>query len=145
PGVVGRTMIVNGTPLTIVGVGPAGFSSTTKGAQPQVFVPLSMRWIMEPTIAEDAEARLAYWVYAFARLRPGVSVDEASAELNGIYHGILEEIEAPLNAFLPADMLAQFKQKRIGLEPGAQGQSAVPRSAGQPLTLLLAVTGLVLL
>ena len=145
PGVVGRTLIVNGEPLQIIGVGPAGFFGTTIGAQPQVFVPLSMRWVMEPTVARNAEDRLAYWIYAFARLRPGVTLERASAGINALYGGILSDIEAPLNQFLPADALARFKEKRIGLTPGAQGQSEIPQDASLPLTLLLGVTGLVLL
>ncbi len=145
PAVVGRTMIVNGTPLSVVGVAPVGFSGTTVGAQPQVFVPLTMRWIMEPTAAPSVDDRLAYWVNAFARLRPGVAVDHASAALNVIYSGILAEVEAPLNAFLPADLLARFVQKRVELAPGALGQSEVSRTAREPLTLLLGVTGLVLM
>lgn len=145
PGVVGRTVVVNGETLSIVGVGPAGFSGTTIGAQPQIFVPLSMRWLMEPTVPRNAENRLAYWIYAFARLRPGVTIEQASAAINIIYSGILNDIEAPLNEFLPPDVLERFRQKRIGLAPGAHGQSDIPQAAGQPVTLLFGVTTLVLL
>jgi predicted permease len=145
PGAVGRTLLVNGASLTVIGVAPKGFSGTTLGIQPHVFVPLTMRWIMEPTVPRDDANRLAYWVYAFARLRPGVSIEQASSALNGIYSGILAEIEAPLNAFMPADVLERFKAKRIEISPGAHGQSRFPRVAGQPLGLLLGVTSLLLL
>src|SRR5690606_13351320 len=145
PDVVGRTLAVNGSPLTIVGVGPKNFSSTTIGAHPQVYVPLSMRWVMEPTVPQNAEDRLAYWVYAFARLRPNVTLEQASAAINGIYRGIVQEVEAPLNAFLPPDVLERFEQKQIGVTAGARGQSEIPRTASQPLKLLLGVTALVLL
>src|SRR5262245_34216399 len=43
--IVGRTLVVNGKPLTIVGVGPRGFSGTTIGARPQVFVPITFSWL----------------------------------------------------------------------------------------------------
>ncbi|HEX7080272.1 MAG TPA: ABC transporter permease [Gammaproteobacteria bacterium] len=145
PGVVGRTLVVNGASLTIIGVAPRGFSGTTLGAQPKIFVPLSMRWTMEPTVRRDAENRLAYWVYAFARLRPGVTIGEAAAAINVIYRGIIEEIETPLVSFLPPERLEQFKQKQIVITPGAHGQSEIPQNARRPLTLLLGVTGLVLL
>jgi predicted permease len=145
PAVVGRTLVVNGEALTIIGVGPEGFSGTTIGAQPQIFVPLSMRWVMEPTVSSNAENRLAYWIYAFARLRPGVTLEQASATINVLYGGILNDIEAPLNEFLPPDALERFKRKQIGLAPGAQGQSEIPANAAQPLALLLGVTTLVLL
>lgn len=42
PGVLDQTVVVNGQPLTIVGVAPRGFEGTTLGAQPDVFVPLAM-------------------------------------------------------------------------------------------------------
>ena len=145
PTVLGRTIVANGAPLTIIGVAPEDFSSTTIGARPQIFVPLSMRWVMEPTVPRNAEDRLAYWIYAFGRLRPRVTMDQAAASINGIYRGILQEVEAPLNAFLPPDVLERFEQKAIGVTPGAQGQSEIPRTASQPLKLLLGVTGLVLL
>lgn len=145
PDIVGSTLLVNGVPLTIVGVAPRGFSGTTIGVQPRIFVPLSMRWVMEPTVSRNDEDRLAYWIYAFARLEPGITIEQASSRINALYSGIVNDVEAPLNDFLPDDLLEQFKHKRIGLEPGAQGQSEIPRNATQPLMLLFGVTGLVLL
>ena len=57
----------------------------------------------------------------------------------------MNEIEAPLNADMPDDVLAQFKQRRIVLEPGVRGQSSLPSTFGRPLALLLGLTALVLL
>ena len=57
----------------------------------------------------------------------------------------MNEIEAPLNASLPADELAQFRAKQIALEQGSRGQSVVPTYTGLPLTLVLGMTALVLL
>src|SRR5262245_35928548 len=48
PSVLNDTIIVNGQALTIVGVAPRGFSSTTLGTEPKVFVPLTMRSLMSP-------------------------------------------------------------------------------------------------
>ena len=45
PAVVGRTLVVNGKPLTIVGVGPQDFHGTTVGARAQVFVPITFSWL----------------------------------------------------------------------------------------------------
>lgn len=145
PQVIGRRLTVNGQPLTIVGVAPAGFSGTTIGLRPQVFVPLTLRWLMQPTIPREPENRRAYWLYVFARLEPNVSVDQASAGINRLFMGIVNEIEAPLNSFLSPDALEKFKARRIVLEPAARGQSSVPENVQQPLTLLLGVTVLVLL
>ncbi|HEX6996888.1 MAG TPA: ABC transporter permease [Gammaproteobacteria bacterium] len=95
-GVVGDTLIVNGQPLTIVGVAPAGFSGTTVGVRPDVFVPLTLRWLLDPTMPrEQAENRLSYWLYLFGRLRPDVSMEQAAVSLNALYRGIINDVEAP--------------------------------------------------
>jgi predicted permease len=145
PNVAGRSLIVNGRSLRIVGVAPAGFSGTTVASWPQVFVPIALRWLMDPARVADEHDRRSYWVYLFARLREGVTREQASAALNGIYGGIVNEIEVPLNASLPPDELAQFRAKQITLEQGSRGQSVVPAYTGLPLTLLLGMTALVLL
>jgi hypothetical protein len=44
PSVVGRELIVNGRALAIVGVAPRGFTSTTIGSKPEVFLPITFRW-----------------------------------------------------------------------------------------------------
>jgi len=69
--VVNQQMIVNGQSLTIVGVAPRGFDGTTLGATPEVFVPITLRALMEPGFTQFASRR-SYWVYLFARRAPGV-------------------------------------------------------------------------
>ncbi len=147
PGVLGQTLTVNGQPLTIVGVAPAGFFGTVWGRRPRVFVPLSMRWLMQPTLQPTDETRTAYWVYSFARLRPGETVEKASASINALYSGILNEIEVPLNTGLPPVALEQFRRRSITLEPGELGQSELRSDRPVPtqLALLLGLTALVLL
>ena len=145
PNVTGRSLIVNGRPLRIVGVAPAGFSGTTVASWPQVFVPITLRPLIEPARASDETDRRSYWLYLFARLREDITREQASAAINVLYRAIVDEIEAPLNASLPADELAQFKTKQITLAPGSRGQSVVPTYTGLPLTLLLGITALVLL
>jgi predicted permease len=145
PAVVGRALTVNGQRLTVIGVAEEGFAGTILGFRPQVFVPITLRWLMEPTRPRDENDRFAYWVYLFARLKSGVSLEEASAGINVLYGGILNDVEAPLQSALDADILDEFLKRRITLEPGARGQSQLPDNAGQPLMLLLGITALVLL
>ena len=76
PAVVNETLIVNGQHLTIVGVAPAGFEGTTLGSKPQLFVPITLRNLLEPGWNQFANRR-SYWAYVFGRLRPGVSIDQA--------------------------------------------------------------------
>ncbi|MBX6363871.1 MAG: ABC transporter permease [Gemmatimonadetes bacterium] len=144
PGVLNETIVVNGHPLTIVGVAPAGFQGTTLGTQPSVFVPITMRGLMSPGF-DDFENRRSYWAYLFARLKPGVSLTQADAALNGLYRSIINDVEAPLQKGMSDATMKRFRAKRITLEPGARGQSSIHREAKAPLVLLFSITGVVLL
>lgn len=144
PRVIGRTLLVNGHSLEIIGVAPDGFSGTTFGRRPQIFVPLTLRWLMEPFSPANAEDRQAYWVYLFARLKPGVSREQAESAINLPYSAIINDVEAPLNSSMSEQTLARFRDKTLVLEPGVRGQSSAPDDARLPLTLLFGVTALVL-
>jgi predicted permease len=143
--VLGRALTVNGHPLTIVGVAPEGFAGTARGYRPQVFVPLSLRWVMQPTMARGEEQRNAYWVYLFARLASGVTIAEASAALNVVHGRILREVESPLLTRLPDAERRRFEARQITFTPGARGQDAVATPIDRPLKFLLGITGAVLL
>ena len=145
PNIIDRTLTVNGQVLTIIGVAPQGFAGTTIGYQPRVYVPITMRWLMQPTLQTLATDRKSYWVYLFARLRPGVTIEGALAQLGGVYHAILNDVEAPLNSLMPPEIMERFRARPLTIEPGARGQSSLPEQARTPSSLLLGVTTLVLL
>jgi len=144
PEVVGQTLTVNGQAMTIVGVAPRGFEGTTLGSYPQVFVPITMRGLMIPGW-DQFENRRAYWAYLFARLKPGVSIDQAHTAINVTYRAIINDVEAPLQQGLSDATLERFRAKAITVEPGYRGQSSLHGEARPPLLLLLAVTGVVVL
>jgi predicted permease len=142
--VINRTMTVNGQQLTIVGVAPARFYGTTLGAQADVFVPITLRGTMQQGFNGFANRR-SYWAYLFARLKPGVSREQAQLATTGIYHGIVNDVEAPLQRGFSDQRMQEFRNRPLLLEPGDQGQSSIRGDAGTPLKMLLGVTGLVLL
>lgn len=144
PSVLNESLIVNGQALTIVGVAPAGFEGTTLGARPQVFVPITLRGFMQPGFT-GFENRRNYWAYLFARLKPGVSLEQAKTAINGPYRAILSDVEAPLQVGMSEQTMGRFKAKQIELDPGYRGQSSMHEEAQAPLMLLLGVTGFVLL
>jgi predicted permease len=137
-------LVVNGQPMTIVGVAPRGFDGTTVASKPQVFVPITMRSLMQPGVPGFNDRR-SYWVYLFARLKPGTTIEQAHAALGPAYTAIITEVEAPLQKGMSEQTLARFKTKPIGIEPGSRGQSDIGEEATAPLTLLLGVTLVVLL
>ena len=134
---------MNGKSYTIVGVAPEKFDGTTAGTRPAVYVPISMRGeVQRFTKWED---RRNYWVYLFARLKPGVSVAEATTVANAAYHPIITDVEAPLQKEMSDKTMESFKNKKLLLKPGARGQSSIHREAKTPIILLFSVTGVVLL
>ncbi|MDE3151662.1 MAG: ABC transporter permease [Gemmatimonadota bacterium] len=146
PSVIGRPLVVNGVSMTIVGVAPDGFSGTTLGAHPVVFVPISMRNVLQPPTGPDPlERRTSYWVYLFGRLKPGVSIEQARAAINAVYHPIINDVEAPLQKGMSDATMQRFKAKQVTLADGRRGQSTVGHEAKIPLVLLFAITGIVLL
>ena len=148
PQVVGRRLLVNDQPLTIVGVAPPRFAGTTVGARASVFVPITMRGTWAPVSYPIHANRLVYWVHVFARLKPGISRDEAEAAINPLYHAIVSESEAPLLNGATDQELEGFRTRPLVLEPGARGQTSASRTlnpARGSLELLLAVAGAVLL
>lgn len=144
PDAVGRTIIINGHPFTIVGIAPPGFEGTTFGAHPLVYVPITMRGVLNPGF-EGFENRRVYWTYVFGRMKPGVSLEQAAASLNTVYGPIINDVEAALQTGMSDQTLTRFRAKRIEVEDGRRGQSSWHREARVPLMLLLATTGIVLL
>jgi predicted permease len=144
PGVLNETIIVNGQGMTIVGVAAPGFDGTTLGARPQLFVPITMRGLMNPGFSAW-ENRRAYWAYLFARLKPGVALEQAKAAINGQYHAIINDVEAKLQTGMSEQTMVRFRAKQITIEEGYRGQSSMHQEASTPLYMLLGVTGFVLL
>ncbi|MEX2661223.1 MAG: ABC transporter permease, partial [Vicinamibacterales bacterium] len=142
--VIDQTMVVNGQTLTIIGVTPPRFDGTTLGAKPEVFVPITLRGFMQPGFNGFANRR-AYWAYLFARLRPGVSIEQAGLGMQGIYRGLINDVEAPLQRGWSDQRMQEFRARTLVITPGGQGQSSVRAEVTEPLTMLLGVTGLVLL
>ena len=79
--VVGRSLIVNGKPLTIVGVAPSGFDGTTIGARARVFVPITFRPVDAPTAIPNHDNREMRWLPLFARLEQSVGARCLSREV----------------------------------------------------------------
>jgi len=79
PGIVGRTVNLNGTPVTIVGVGPAGYNGFLVGVTSGFWVPYGSLWAVSPDDAGRLERRDSRSISVRGRLRPGVSAEQAQA------------------------------------------------------------------
>ena len=145
PAIVGKTVVVNGNNMTVIGVAQQGFDGVELGYVTQVFLPVMMKAQITP-LWDGMQNRRWRWVNVFGRLKPGVSIKQAQASLQPFFHGMLE-MEVKEAAFRNAapDVRDQFLKNVIEVLPGSQGRSYKRPQLRTPLWVLMAVTGGVLL
>ena len=83
PSIIGKTQVLSGLPHTIVGVAPKGFYGTFVGYAFQFWVPASMQSQFDAGVYK-LEDRGARWIEGYVRLKPGVAIEQAQAELSAI-------------------------------------------------------------
>ena len=83
PAIIGKTQMLNGMPHTIIGVAPEGFYGTFVGWAMQFWVPVSMQERFDPG-GYKLEDRGARWIEGFVRLKPGVTPQQAQAEISAV-------------------------------------------------------------
>ncbi|HEV8210561.1 MAG TPA: ABC transporter permease [Vicinamibacterales bacterium] len=83
PSIIGKTQVLGGLRHTIVGVAPKGFYGTFVGYAFQFWVPASMQSQFDAGV-DKLEDRGARWIEGYVRLKPGVTIDQAQAELSAI-------------------------------------------------------------
>ena len=143
-GVLNKTILVNNTEMTIVGVAQAGFSGIQIGQAPDIFVPMTMKGQMTP-IRNGLDDWNDSFLAVLARLKPGFSMAQAQTGINVEYPGLLEQQAATLKMRKGGKDEKEFLSKKIVLAPGAQGRTTVQRDSGPALTALFAMVALVLL
>ena len=149
PGVIGKKLIVNGHPLTIIGVSQAGFDGTDPGKSPQIRVPVMMKAQMDALGASfdyNFKERRGRWVNVFGRMKPGVTEQQAKAALQPFFHQMLElEVREKAFAQTAPETRQRFLTMWIDLLPAAKGDSELRRQFSSALLVLTAIVGLVLL
>jgi predicted permease len=145
PRVVGRTLMVNGKATTIVGVAAKDFNGTTYGSRPAFYATLAMGPTLGTGIERRVADRRAYWIYVFARLAPGATIERARSQVNAVYQPIIREVEASLQRRMRDSVMKRFLARQVVVTPGSRGQSDMADGARGPLYMLFAITGLVLL
>ena len=142
--VIDKQISVNGVKLTIIGVAPEGFEGTTLGTKPSVYVPITMRGVVSAG-TRGFDRRNDYWIYAFGRMKPGATIEQAAASLNTVYSAIINDVEAPLQKGMSEKTMKAFRAKKILLSEGSRGQSSIHKEASTPIFMLFSITGIVLL
>ena len=146
PGVIGRRIVVNGYPFTIVGVSQAGFDGVEPGSTVQIRVPMMMKMQIIPGRFYNLNDRRGRFVQAFGRLKAGVTLDHAKAGLQPLFHQILNmEVRQKEFATATEDTKQKFLKMSMDLLPASKGRSFLRQQFYNPLLALMAIVALVLL
>ena len=146
PSVLGKKLIVNGFPLTVVGVSQEGFDGTDPGSSPQIRVPIMMKAQMDQLNFYTLTNRRGRWVNAFGRMKPGVTIQQAKAALQPLFHQMLEmEVQEKDFARAAPETKQSFLRMWVDLLPASNGRSPLRERFSNSLLVLTAIVGLVLL
>ncbi len=145
PTIVNREILVNNHKLTVIGVSAPEFFGLDPTRSVGVRIPLAMKVQMTPSW-DDYDNRRSRWVQIFGRLKPGLSLETAQAQLLTQFKALRAQ-EVQGEAFAKASGFARssFLQGTIHLESAANGYSGLRRQVAQPLWILMGIVGLVLL
>ena len=134
PSVVGKQLVVDGVPATVIGVAPQRFFGLQIGAAPEVWLPVAMEPLIQ-TPSRRASGELTMSV--MARLKPGVPRDRARAELRVINRDRIEEIAKR------GDL--KWLKVTIDVVPATAGMSSLAFVYARPLFALMAIVAALLL
>jgi predicted permease len=140
PDAIGQTVRVAAVPFTIVGVAPAGFDDLVVGRPADLFIPMRS----EALLRRDSLLRSAAsnWLGIVARMKPDATNEAAQASLEPIFARFMADVAVDLQ---DAEARQRLQAQRVFLQSASAGVSDVRRDFSQPLLLLMAAVGLVLL
>jgi predicted permease len=147
PGVIGKKILVNSFPMTIVGVSAAGFAGLDPARSPQIRLPIQMK----PTVVPEwswvyMDNPRTRWVQVFARLKPGWTVKSAEAPLQTLFLQVRQnEMTLPGAKDWSQYARDQFMKGHMRVEAAAGGFSSMRNDFSTPLLVLMCMVGLVLL
>ncbi|MGI9073544.1 MAG: ADOP family duplicated permease [Bryobacteraceae bacterium] len=142
PAILGKTVVLNGTAFTVVGVADASFFGERIRTSPDFWLPLSFQpqiMIREKSLLHTLNT---YWLNCMGRLKPGVTFNIAQAAVNARLHSFYI---AQVGAHPTAETRHKIEGAQITLKPGGSGISRLRYRYSKPLEVLMAVVALVLL
>jgi len=147
PGVIGKKILINNYPMTIVGVSAAGFVGLDPAQSPQMRIPIQMKPVAAPTWEwVKMDDRRTRWVQVFARLKPGYTAESAGPAMQGLFTQVREyETTLPAAAKWSAYGREQFMKGTLHVERADKGYSNLRNDFSGALVVLMCMVGLVLL
>ena len=144
PRIINQTLHINGHPFTIVGVAEPRFHSAIAGYTPKLFVPIVNRAIVMPGL-NDLGDRRSSWANIVARLKPGMSREQAEAAMLPLWRSIrASELKDIKNK---TDLFAKnfVQESKLLLLDESRGFSPLREQIQAPLLIVMAMVGLVVL
>ena len=142
---IGKTILINERPMTVIGVTPPGFYGISLSNNPDVRVPLMMTPVFNPLPPTRLKSRRHQWLSIMARRKDGVSAEQAQAALGVLYHQIREGEAQQLPPGTSAYDREQFMALKIAVLPGDQGLRHLQVELKTSLWLMFGATCAVLL
>ena len=142
---IGKTILINELPITVLGVTPPGFYGLSLSDNPDVRVPLMMTPVFNPRPPTRLQSRRHQWLSVMARIKDGVSPTQAQASIEVLYRQLREMESQSLPATASEFDRQQFLARRIATLPGAQGMRELQRLMRTSLWLLFGATVVILL
>jgi predicted permease len=142
PSVVGKTLSLDDHTFEVVGVTPASFYGPEVGRAFDVAVPVCSEALISGAENSQLDTGTTWWLIVMGRLKPGWTIEQATAQLNSISPGVFE---ATLSPKYPAESTQSYLNFKLAAYPAAGGISQVRENYESPLWMLLGVAGLVLL
>ena len=151
PRILNESVLINNSPMTVVGVVSTSFHGVQPGNISDLYVPITMKAVITPEDITsrahghyDLESRNNYWVKLIARLKPGVSLRTAMAAVTPAYHALLVE-DLQHHQHFSEQQKTKFLAQTLIFKNGARGRPQLENDTGQQLLTLMTMVALVLL
>ena len=151
PRILNESVLINNSPMTVVGVVNAAFHGVQPGNISDLYVPITMKAVITPEDITsrahghyELESRNNYWVKLIARVKPGVSLRTAMAGVTPAYHALLVD-DLQHHQHFSEQQKAKFLAQTLIFKSGARGRPQLENDTGQQLLTLMAMVALVLL
>jgi len=142
--VVGRKVLVNRHPLTIIGVAAPTFRGIDVGEVPSLWIPVSISTEVIPGF-NSLDDRRVHWMQVLGRLNQNVTLERAEAGLQPWFKSMLhEDLSRAGFPVITAERRQRFLASSLRLTAAPQGHSSLRRQLAQPLWILFAVTAVLL-
>jgi predicted permease len=131
PQIIGRTILIERDPFTIVGITPPSFFGVAPGLAPEITIPVTTL-----KSVESLQSPSSAWLHLMGRVRDGVSINQAASAVQAFWPHVLE---STFNRSMPADRKAIYLSRTTSLQSARAGYSRVRNQFEGPLWVLLAL------